>query len=117
MDVRCAGKKECVAPAMDVRASMARDVQCKHVSNLHVILHNRHRQLGSHRIMDSLDRDGDGEAVLALPLPFYIYIVKSVLVVLIFFFFLFHFFVIPGDTTGTLYLQVTINAGPCFISS
>jgi hypothetical protein len=55
--------------------------------------------------------------VLALPLPFYIYIVKSVLVVLIFFFFLFHFFVIPGDTTGTLYLQVTINAGPCFISS
>jgi hypothetical protein len=66
---------------MDVRASMARDVQCKHVSNLHVILHNRHRQLGSHRIMDSLDRDGDGEAVLALPLPFYIYIVKSVLVV------------------------------------
>jgi hypothetical protein len=30
---------------------MARDVQCKHVSNLHVILHNRHQQLGSHRIM------------------------------------------------------------------
>ena len=38
VDVRCAGKKVCVlvAPAMDVRASMARDVQCKHVSNLHV---------------------------------------------------------------------------------
>jgi hypothetical protein len=39
---------------MDVRASMARDVQCKHVSNLHVILHNRHQQLGSHRIMLSV---------------------------------------------------------------
>jgi len=53
---RCAGKKVCVlvAPAMDVRASMARDVQCKHVSNLHVILHNRHQQLGSHRIMLSV---------------------------------------------------------------
>ena len=35
VDVRCAGKKVCVlvAPAMDVRASMARDVQCKHVSS------------------------------------------------------------------------------------
>ena len=46
-------RKVCVlvAPAMDVRASMARDVQCKHVSNLHVILHNRHQQLGSHCIM------------------------------------------------------------------
>jgi len=33
---------------------MARDVQCKHVSNLHVILHNRHQQLGSHRIMLSV---------------------------------------------------------------
>jgi len=43
-----------VAPAMDVRASMARDVQCKHVSNLHVILHNRHQQLGSHCIMLSV---------------------------------------------------------------
>ena len=55
-DVRCAGKKVCVlvAPAMDVRASMARDVQCKHVSNLHVILHNRHQQLGSHCIMLSV---------------------------------------------------------------
>ena len=40
--------------AMDVRASLARDVQCKHVSNLHVILHNRHQQLGSHRIMLSV---------------------------------------------------------------
>ena len=39
-----------VAPAMDVRASMARDAQCKHVSNLH----NRHQQLGSHRIMLSV---------------------------------------------------------------
>ena len=36
-----------VAPAMDVRASMARDVQGKHV-------HNRHQQLGSHRIMLSV---------------------------------------------------------------
>jgi hypothetical protein len=43
-----------VAPATDVRASMARDVQCKHVSNLHVILHNRHQQLGSHCIMLSV---------------------------------------------------------------
>ena len=55
VDVRCAGKKVCVlvAPAMDVRASMARDVQCKHVSNLHV-LHNRHQQLGSPHIMLSV---------------------------------------------------------------
>ena len=36
-----------VAPAMDVRASMAMDVQGKHV-------HNRHQQLGSHRIMLSV---------------------------------------------------------------
>jgi len=28
--------------------------QCKHVSNLHVILHNRHQQLGSHCIMLSV---------------------------------------------------------------
>jgi hypothetical protein len=41
-------------PCLDVRASMARDVQCKHVSNLHVILHNRHQQLGSHCIMLSV---------------------------------------------------------------
>jgi hypothetical protein len=48
---------------MDVRASMARDVQCKLVSNLHVILHNRHQQLGSHRIMLSVG------AEKALPTP------------------------------------------------
>ena len=47
-----------VTPAMDVRASMARDVQCKHVSNMHVTLHNRHQQLGSHCIMLS----GSGES-------------------------------------------------------
>jgi len=51
-------------------------------------------------------RDGDGEAVLACP---YIYIIKSVLVVLFCYVLLFfHFLVFPGDTTGTLYLQVTI---------
>ena len=63
VDVRCAGKKVCVLVAMDVRASMARDVQCKLVSNLHVILHNRHQQLGSHRIMLSVG------AEKALPTP------------------------------------------------
>jgi hypothetical protein len=37
------------------------------------------------------------------PLPFYIFIIKSALV------FFFYFFVFTGDTTGTLYLQVTIK--------
>ena len=60
--------------------------------------------------------------MLALPLPFYIYIIKSVLVVLfcfvlfcfvlfcfVLFCYFFTFLVFPGDTTGTLYLQVAIN--------
>jgi len=43
--------------------------------------------------------------------PFNIYIIISVLVVLFCFVLLFfHFFVFPGDTTGTLYLQVTIKS-------
>jgi hypothetical protein len=42
--------------------------------------------------------------------PPHIFIINSVLVVLFCFVLLFfHFFVFPGDTTGTLYLQVTIK--------
>ena len=68
---RCAGKKVCVlvAPAMDVRASMARDVQCKHVSNLHVILHNRHQQLGSYRIMLSVGAEKAMQTILGHDAP------------------------------------------------
>jgi hypothetical protein len=71
VDVRCAGKKVCVlvAPAMDVRASMARDVQCKHVSNLHVILHNRHQQLGSYRIMLSVGAEKAMQTILGHDAP------------------------------------------------
>jgi hypothetical protein len=73
---------------------------------LNHLAHSRHSQSrGAQPVLSSAcHRDGDGEAVLALPLPFYIYIIKSVWL----FWFFFHFFVFPGDTTGTLYLQVTI---------
>ena len=69
VDVRCAGKKVCVLVAMDVRASMARDVQCKHVSNLHVILHNRHQQLGSHCIMLSVGAEKAMQTILGHDAP------------------------------------------------
>ena len=59
-DVRCAGKKVCVLvalPWMCVQAwqGMCNASMCQTCT--YVILHNRHQQLGSHRIMFSVEAE------------------------------------------------------------